>query len=381
MKILFSLLLLLFIPLSWAGSDSARLENVQIEIQSLSKEQKKTKASKDTLYLQLKKQSKQVSNLKKELFKLNLQLQQQAKQLKKIKQQQKQKSESHSEQQKALRKQLRAAYFNTQSNYLKILLNQDDPAKASRSKVYFHYFNEARQQLLIDIASTLKTLNNDQKKLAAAQQHHQKLYKQRQQQQKKLKQQNNIRLTTLRQLNSKLDSQGERLLALQQEEKSLQVVFASIARQKKKEAKTTTANLKSEKLIFSKNKGLLPWPIKGRVTAHYGNSRNLGKLTWQGLMIKAPVGKNVVATGSGKIVFSDWLRGFGLLLIIDHGDQYMTLYGNNQSLLKEVGDSVNANELIALSGDKGIREYVGLYFEVRYKGNPTNPQKWLGKQR
>ena len=376
MKSIFFLLLLSCVSLSWADSGSIRLENVQIEIQTLSKEQVQTKATKDELYQQLKKQSKNISNLNKELLELNRQLQQQAQQLKIIKQQQQQKNESQSEQEKALNKQLRAAYFSAQPNYLKVLLNQDDPAKASRSKVYFHYFNEARQQLLTDIGITLKRLNNDQQQVFAAQQHHQKLYEQRQQQQQKLKQQNELRLTTLKQLDSKLSSQDERLSTLHQEEKSLKAVFASIAKQKKKTAKITTV----KKLRFSKNKGSLPWPIKGRVTARYGNSRNLGKLTWQGIMIKAPAGKNIVATASGQVVFSDWLRGFGLLLIIDHGDQYMTLYGNNQSLLKDVGDKVNANELIALSGDKGIREYVGLYFEIRYKGNPTNPKKWLGKQ-
>ncbi|MBE9532907.1 MAG: peptidoglycan DD-metalloendopeptidase family protein [Proteobacteria bacterium] len=380
MKSIFSLLLLSCISLSWADSHTNRLENVQIEIQSLSKEQQQTKASKDELYQRLKKQTKSISNLNKELLELNHQLQQQAKQLKTIKQQQKKKNESQSKQQKALNKQLRAAYFSAQPNYLKVLLNQDDPAKANRSKVYFQYFNQARQQLLSDISIVLERLNNDQQQVLVAQQRHQKLYEQRQQQQQQLKQQNDTRLATLKQLDSKLSSQGERLSALHQEEKSLQAVFASIAKQKQTPAKIKAVNPKTKKLRFSKNKGSLPWPIKGRITARYGNSRNLGKLTWQGIMIKAPAGKNVIATASGHVVFSDWLRGFGLLLIIDHGDQYMTLYGNNQSLLKDVGDEVNANDLIALSGDKGIREYVGLYFEIRYKGSPTNPNKWLGKQ-
>ncbi|NQY27269.1 MAG: peptidoglycan DD-metalloendopeptidase family protein [Piscirickettsiaceae bacterium] len=377
MKLLFSLLLLLNISHSWADSQSNRLENVQIEIQSLAEKLNKTKVSKNELYQQLKKQSRAVSKLNRELHKLNQQLQQQSTQLKQIKQQQQQQNKSLATQQQALNEQLRAAYFSAQPNYLKVLLNQSDLAKLSRSKVYFHYFHQARQQQLIKIATALQSLTQDQQQLTAAQQRHQQLYNQRQEQQEKLKSQNKQRLATLKQLDSKLDSQATRLSALHEEEQSLQAVFKSISQKKQTTSLAKQTKIQSTK--FAKNKGALPWPIKGKVTARYGSSRNLGKLTWQGIMIKAPAGKEVIASASGRIVFSDWLRGFGLLLIIDHGDQYMTLYGNNQSLLKGVGDTVNARELIALSGDKGIRQYIGLYFEIRHKGSPTNPSKWLGR--
>lgn len=378
MKFLLSLLLLSCISYSWAGSESNRLENVQIEIQSLAKELDQTKASKIELYQQLKKQSKAISKLNRELHKLDQQLQQQNTQLKQIKQQQQQQNKSQAKQQQALNDQLRAAYFSAQPNYLKVLLNQTDLANLSRSKVYFHYFHQARQQQLTEIAITLQTLNNDKQQLTAAQQRHQQLYNKRQEQQKKLSLQNKQRVSTLKRLDSKLDSQAARLSSLHEEEQSLQAVFKSISQ--RKQAPSSLIQTKISTTKFAKNKGALPWPIKGKVTARYGSSRNLGKLTWQGIMIKAPAGKDVISSALGRVVFSDWLRGFGLLLIIDHGDQYMTLYGNNRSLLKEVGDIVNANELIALSGDKGIRQYIGLYFEIRHKGNPTNPSKWLGRQ-
>ena len=365
-------------PLSWADSQSIRLENVQIEIQSLSKELDQTKTTKSELYQQLKKKSQAMSKLNRELHGLDQQLQQQAKQLQTLKQQQQQQHKSQSKQLQALNDQLRAAYINAQPNYLKVLLNQPDFAKIGRSKVYFHYFHQARQQQLTDIRVLLQTLIKDQQQLVTAQQRHQQLYDQRQQQQQKLKQQNKQRLAILKQLDSKLNAQGARLSALHEEEQSLQTVLESLTQQKPPQP--ISSQPKSNSIKFAKNKGSLPWPIKGKITARYGSSRNLGKLTWQGIMIKASAGKNVIAAASGRVVFSDWLRGFGLLLIIDHGDQYMTLYGNNQSLLKEVGDNVTASELIALSGDKGIRQYVGLYFEVRHKGSPTNPTKWLGKQ-
>ncbi|NOQ93028.1 MAG: peptidoglycan DD-metalloendopeptidase family protein, partial [Methylophaga sp.] len=163
---------------------------------------------------------------------------------------------------------------------------------------------------------------------------------------------------------------------LREQEKSLHSLFDSLS----KPAKVNTNKTVSAPPSFAKRAGSLAWPIKGKVLARYGSSRNLGKLTWQGILISTPAGKNIVASAPGRVVFADWLRGFGLLVIIDHGDQYMTLYGNNETLLTKVGDSVSTGDWIAQSGDKGIHQHAGLYFEIRHKGSPTNPLKWLGKK-
>jgi len=375
--LIFFTLLLSFTSLSWADTDSTqRLENVQAELQTLSKEFNQNKASKSELYQQLKNQSKAISKLNRELRQLDQQLKQQTSQLDELKQKQQQQQKSHAQQFQALSKELRSAYINAQPNYLKVLLNQQDPASLSRASVYFDYFHQARQQQLINISSTLQLLASNQQQLLAAQQRQQQLYKQHQQQQQTLQKSNQQRLATVKQLEKKMNAQDTRISALREEEQSLQTLLKSLSLQKK----ATPVPQKFNNFKFAKRKGSLDWPIKGKVIARYGSSRNLGKLTWQGIMIQAPAGNNVRSSAAGRVVFSDWLRGFGLLLIIDHGDQYMTLYGNNQTLLKEVGDTVNTDELIALSGDKGIRQYTGLYFEVRHKGSPTNPTKWLGKQ-
>jgi murein hydrolase activator len=375
--LLFSTLLLSCTSLTWADTNSTqRLENVQVELQTLSEEFNQNKASKSELYQQLKEQSKAISKLNRELRQLDQQLKQQNSQLDKLKQQQQQQQKSHAKQFKALSNQLRSAYINAQPNYLKVLLNQQDPASLSRTSIYFDYFHQARQQQLMDISSTLQLLAGNQQQLMAAQQRQQQSYKQRQQQQQALEKNNQRRLATMKQLDIKMNAQGTRISALREEEQSLQTLLKSLALQKKSKPMLQ----KSDDFKFASRKGSLAWPIKGKVIARYGSSRNLGKLTWQGIMIQAPAGNNVRSSATGRVVFSDWLRGFGLLLIIDHGDQYMTLYGNNQTLLKEVGDTVSTDELIALSGDKGIRQHTGLYFEVRHKGSPTNPTKWLGKQ-
>ena len=374
----FTLVLLLALSsIVWADTKSTqRLENVQTEIQTLSKDLKQSKTTKTALYKQLKQQSQTISKLNRELHHLDKQLQQQATQLQTLKQQQQRQQLSHGQQLQALYDQLRAAYINVQPNYLKVLLSQHDPASLSRTDVYFRYFHQARQQQLTTISETLQSLTNSQQQILQAQQRYQQLFERTQHQQQALQKTNKQRLATLKKLDVKMNAQGVRLTTLQEEEQSLQALLRSLSQ--KKSVPHSPKNSPSS--AFATRRGSLDWPIQGKVIARYGSSRNLGKLTWQGIMIQAAPGKEVIAAAEGRVVFSDWLRGFGLLLILDHGNQYMTLYGNNQTLLKEVGDTVNAGEAIALSGDQGIRKYAGLYFEIRHKGNPTNPVKWLGKQ-
>jgi septal ring factor EnvC (AmiA/AmiB activator) len=370
---LFCLCLLLIAPAIQAEPDSAqRLEEVQTEIESLSDALDKDKKARANLYRQLKKQSQTVSTLNRELRALDKQLTQKRQLLTQLEKEQDTFRQSHAEQLKALNTQLRAAYLNNQPHYLKVLLNQQSPGKLSRSSTYFHYFHEARQTQLVSISDSLKTLDNNKTALLAARQQQQALYEKRQAQQQQLTTQNTQRLATAKQLDQRVNSQGARVASLKEEAQALRALLESLAEQ----APVVPISTKP----FAQLRGQLTWPVKGKVIARYGSSRKLGKLTWQGIMIKSATGKEIHSAAAGRVVFSDWLRGFGLLLIIDHGDKYMTLYGNNQSLLKEVGEPVSAGELVALSGDQGVKQYAGLYFELRHQGNPTDPVKWLGKR-
>lgn len=360
--------------LSWAKDDAAtaqQLKDVKIAIKNLSDDVSTDKASQSELFQQLKQQSKTISKLNKMLLELKYQLRQKAAELIEIKQQQQQQQHSQDLELTALNKQILAAYTTSQPNFVKVLLNQQDPASFSRSSVYFHYFHQARQQQLIAIGTLLKNLTESQKTLMAAQKQQQQLYQQQQQQQQILKEQAQQRQQTLRALDQKIVGKDSRLALLREQETSLQNLLQSLGNTK------SNTNLHQ---AFAKRAGSLVWPIKGKVLAHYGSNRKAGKLKWQGIMIASPSGKKVVASAPGRVVFSDWLRGFGLLIIIDHGDQYMTLYGNNETLLKQVGDNVVTREHIAQSGDKGIRQYASLYFEVRHQGKPKNPLKWLDRK-
>lgn len=362
------------------ADSSQRLDEVQTEIKALESTLSANKADKEQLYQQLKQQSRDISAINKKLVALKQKLKQNQQQLALLNSQQTKQQKQQQQQTDALLKQLRSAYMHAQPNYLKVLLNQNSPAQIARTNVYFQYFHQSRQQQLKSIKQQLSNLTEKQKQLFAAQKQQTTLLEQQQQQKAALNQQSQQRKKTLAKLDKLIASQGSKLTALQQEEQALQALLTKISKQEQPVNVDPTTKPPATNIKFAKQKGQLAWPLKGKVLARYGTKRNLGKLTWKGIMIGANTGKDITASASGKVVFADWLRGFGLLIIIDHGQKYMTLYGNNDTLLKQAGEFVSAGEVIAQSGSDGMQNYSGLYFEVRYKGNPTNPLKWLDKK-
>lgn len=390
------LFVVLLASCSWANADKAiapaqELKAVKTEIQLLSDDVNLNKASKESLFKQLKQQSRDVAELNKELNVLGQKMNKLSVELSQLALKQQQQHKSHGQQLEALNQQIRAAFINGQPSVIKVVLNQESPSTLSRSTIYYRYFHQARQQQLSKITETLQNLSEDQKMLFAAQKKQQQIYVEQESKRATLKVKAKQREATLTVLDKKITSQDSRLQLLREQELSLQALLQSLSLAKKQEIKkqetnkpkkqgSTTYSKPKNQQAFAKNVGGLVWPVKGKLLAHYGSPRNLGKLTWQGIMIAASSGDNVVAAAPGRVVFADWLRGFGLLLIIDHGDQYMSLYGNNESLLKQVGEQVQAGDLIAQSGENDVRQQAGLYFEIRYKGSPTNPMKWLRKQ-
>ena len=368
----YSVFLLVFSVCVMAESDSVqRLENVQAEIKSLTNSLDESKKSRAELHNQLEKQSKAISTLNRSLLNLTRKLKIKNNELDTLEKDKQKYRRSHAKQLDALEKQLRSAFLNTSPNYLKVLLSQHEPSSLSRTSAYYAYFHKARQQQLIEISTSLKTLTHNRQILLIAQQQHQALYQEQQLQQQLLQKERHHRFATAKQLDRKMEKQGVRVTSLLEQERALKSLLQSLSKK---------SNPLISDLPFSLRKGTLAWPTQGKIIARYGSSRNLGKLKWQGLMINAPLGEEIISAAPGRVVFSDWLRGFGLLLIIDHGDKYMTLYGNNQSLLKKAGDSVTTGDMIAMSGEQGIRQYTGLYFELRHQGNPIDPAQWLGKK-
>lgn len=385
LRILLACLSLLICFSVHAETDSAsRLDDVRKEIKSLNSDLSEKKADRQALLDQLKTQSRQVSELNKQLRKLEAQINDKHKEVEALRQKMGIKEKEQKQQLDALYSQIRSAFVHSEPSYLELLLNQKDVSTLSRGSTYFRYFHQARQQELENIHQLLVKLNDEQRDVLLAQQSLENMLTQQRSKQAQLEQQTKQRKATLAALDNTISTQDSRLASLKDEERNLQQLLDSLSKKSAPTAPVAKPNNNSTPVKpntpFPRLTGKLTWPVNGKLLARYGSSRNLGKLKWQGIVIASPTGNDVKATAAGRVVFADWLRGFGLLIIIDHGDQYMTLYGNNESLLRDVGEYVKAGDVIAQSGEQGIRGLSGLYFEIRHRGSPTNPLKWLGKQ-
>jgi len=179
-------------------------------------------------------------------------------------------------------------------------------------------------------------------------------------------------LQLLADLHRTISGQGQELERLRENEHRLESLLEELRAQ-------PAPDMTQEVIAFDELKGRLPWPARGSLASKFGTPRKSGALKWQGVIIAAAGGQDVTAISRGRVVYADWLRHFGLLLIIDHGNGYMSLYGHNQSLFKERGDWVEAGETIASVGDSGGHAETGLYFEIRRRGTPVNPVQWCRK--
>jgi septal ring factor EnvC (AmiA/AmiB activator) len=271
----------------------------------------------------------------------------------------------------SLERQLRAAYAMGRQEKMKILLNQEDPAVVSRVMVYYDYFNSARLEQMDEIRQQLLKLNAIEHKIAREEQRLQQLHSKNITQKKQLEAAQSGRKRIIANLNSRLKNKGQELQSLKTDEQQLQSLLQEI-----QQALVDIPINPAAHVSFLKRKGKLPWPSSGRLVARFGSTREVGKLTWDGVLISAPEGQEVRAIHHGRVAFADWLRGFGLLLIIDHGEGFLSLYGYNQSLFKETGEWVEPGEVVAQVGKSGGRSSAGVYFGIRHNGKPKNPTKW-----
>ena len=267
----------------------------------------------------------------------------------------------------ALAALLRSAYALGRNEELRLLLLQDDAASISRMLAYYRYFERARVGEIEHLLADLDALAQVHKAIAAQSESIRQSRDSRSEEAHRLEDERTARARALATLDVTLKDQGSRLAALGRDEKSLleliaklHDIFADIPRQ--------IAGAEP----FAQARGRLAWPLRGiaQGAAHQENDSN-------GVLIAATEGSEVLAVSHGRVVFADWLRGYGLLLIVDHGDGYLSLYGCNETLLKDVGDWVDGGDVIATSGTSGGRKTPGLYFELRHDGKPLDVHAWL----
>lgn len=275
-----------------------------------------------------------------------------------------------------LGQQIRAAYIIGRQEFLKLLLNQQDPAAVGRVSTYYDYFNRARSEQIDAAIKTITRLDTVEREIEQQRAELQTLHARKAGQKARLEQDFRQRSQMLARLKQEISNKDEQLSRLKQDEKQLQQLLQGLNREL-----GDLLTGKDQQKSFAERRGSLAWPASGKVQKLFGQSRNAGQLRWNGVLIGDSAGNTVYAVAPGRVAYADWLRGYGLLMILDHGDGYMSLYGHNQGLLKEVGDWVEADEAIAEVGSSGGRDQAGLYFEIRHNGKPTNPAAWCGRTR
>jgi septal ring factor EnvC (AmiA/AmiB activator) len=357
-------------------SNTDKLEQLRQQIKTLRTELNTDKERKQDLQSLLRNTETRIGKVAALLRGLKRQLRRQNRDLKKLHKRRKKLRANLQVQRVNLALQIRAAYAIGQQEYIKILLNQQDPAAVSRTMTYYDYFHAARIERIQSLDARLVDLqaveNKIERKTAKLEQNRLEQSREKTQLEKNRGQ----RAEVLASLNQQMQAKGERLSLMLGNQRRLQRLLNRLVDEELEDIEPDLMPEQGERKAFARLRGKLGWPSRGRLTNRYGSRRKVGKLKWQGVMIKAPEGTDVSAISHGRVAFSDWLRGFGLLTIIDHGDGYMSLYGGNQSLYKEVGDWVEAGEVIAGVGNSGGNKNTALYFEIRHKGKPTNPLKW-----
>jgi len=274
----------------------------------------------------------------------------------------------------ALAGELRAAYVNGREEQLKLLLNQEDPAGFGRTLAWYGYFGRARAGRIEGIRDKLEHLALVREKIAAETERLRELEIRQELELDALSIAQKRRNRAVVAIDSQIKSRGGQISSLQNQARSLEKLIA--------ELRKALENVPVAKQApFEGLRGKLPWPVQsGKVLARFGQPRAGGSLRWQGMLVGTNRGARVRAPFAGRVVYADWLPGMGLMIVLDHGKGYMSLYGHNEELFRKVGEPVAAGDVIASVGDSGGHNQPALYFEVRRGREPVNPENWLQRR-
>jgi len=371
----FLLCCFLLLPASGSGDDDAaakaeELEALRARMQTLQKELVSNQSRKSSAERKLRDVEKKISSTSHELRRIASALKTNRRQLIELQGKQREQARILQKQRRHIAREARAAYAMGRQQQVKLLLNQEQPSVVGRMLTYFGYFSRARVAQIDSINSAMEALRETESFIQSKTRVLNKLHERQQSASQRLREKKQARKQVLARINRELETQSGELQRLEEDEKQLQKLLASL--------QELLADIPTDasQQPFRSLKGKLRWPARGRLSARFGSRRGNSGLVWQGVTISAPEGTRVRAVSQGRVAFADWMRGFGLLLIVDHGDGYMSLYGHNQALYKEVGEWVDTGEVMATLGASGGQTRSGLYFELRHKGRPINPVRW-----
>ena len=271
-----------------------------------------------------------------------------------------------------LQQQLKAAWRNGQQDRIKLLLNVEEAAQVQRMMVYYQHFAKARADALAEALHAMEALLDTREQINSVRIRQSQARDQQARLRDELELQRQARAEALQALNRSIGDADARLARLSEEEQALRDLLRSLD--------ALLDDIPDASLLdadFAQQRGKLPPPLNGRVRHAFGSDRGTGTgQRWRGVVINAERGTPVRAIHHGRVAFADWMPGFGMLIIVDHGQQYLSLYGFNENLMKRAGDWVQAGDVLAHAGDSGGQSYTGLYFEIRHQGQPVNPAQW-----
>lgn len=388
------------------------LNDVQQRLEALKKELNSSQEAHRDAADALKESEQAISEANKKLYEINQRQLKNKQALAKLQADSNATNQSLAQQQKLLSGQLYQQYVHGQQSYVQMVLQSEHPREIARDVQYFSYIAKARAELISKMQANLDKITKLNEETAAALQEVAELKQKQMDERRTLQKQKQAKSKVVKSLSQQIAAQRGEIKKLSRDEKRLSQLVERLARiiPARPRTKPSNKNITSNKinresspqnirendkpanavvannqilpddeltgLNFAALKGKLRLPVRGDVTNRFGASREDSGISWKGLFIKANEGAEVKSVAGGRVVFADWLRGFGNLVIVDHGDGYMSLYGNNQANLKQAGEMVRGGDAIAYVGNSGGNEANGVYYELRRQSRPFDPLSW-----
>lgn len=382
---LFSFFCLLCALSAEAADKKQELEGLRERIKDLQQALESTSESRDEAADALRSSERAISDSHRALSQIGRRQTEAAVQLRSLKGQSASLQDSITLQREALARMLYVQHLGNRNEHLRLLLRGEHPEQLARDWHYLESLARFRTQRLANLRRDLKQLDNATRETRHMQDEISQLKKSQIERQQDLIKEQAARQSTLRTLSGQIRSQRREIARMQRNESRLANLVNKLT--KMLSEPRTRSLFKNDTLPddrfdgkpFAQLKGRLSLPVRGNVTNRFDAKRPETGMRWKGIFLASASGQPVKAVAAGRVVFADWLRGFGNLLIIDHGKGYMSLYGNNETLYKQVGDTLSGGEVVSSTGSSGGADISGLYFELRHESNPIDPMQWISQ--
>ena len=357
----------------------SELEAVKSSLESLRREISQAETEKDREARELRALEKRIGTISHRIRELDRERQTRARHLQGLEGERRRHQAEADAHAKVLARQVRASHALGRQERLKFLLNQQDPVRIGRMLAYYDYFQRQRLAQMDAVREALRGLADTEANIRSEQARLEALLVDERTARASLERAQSERREVVASLDEDIRQRGEEVSRLRRDEARLKQLVERLGQVQERLAalQEIEAEAAAEEQAgpFGARRGELAWPAPGRIRSGFGSSKGAG-LAWDGVVINAPAGHEVTTVHAGRVVFADWLKGYGLLLIVDHGDGYMSLYGYNQSLFKSVGEWVGVGDVIAIVGNSGGQLDPALYFGIRHNGKPVDPARW-----